>query len=133
MRVLLDTSAYSELRRGHPEVAAIVRRSQRVYLSSIVVGELLFGFRLGTRFLANARDLEDLLAQPRIELLSVGYTTADRFALIASSLRRRGRALSNNDIWIAAQAMEIGADLISLDDDFGHIEGLAFRHIGAPG
>lgn len=129
MRVLLDTSAYSELRRGHPEVAALIRASQRVYLSSIVVGELLFGFRLGTKFQANARDLEDLLAQPRIELLSVTYTTADRFALIASSLKRRGRALSNNDIWIAAHAMESGADLLSLDADFGHVEGLAWRHI----
>lgn len=129
MKILLDTSAYSELRRGHPEVAALVRRAQRVYLSSIVVGELLFGFRLGTKFLANARDLEELLAQPRIELLNVTYTTADRFSLIASSLRRRGRALSNNDIWIAAHAMESGADLVSLDDDFGHVEGLAWRHI----
>lgn len=131
MRVLLDTSAYSELRRGHPEIAALVRRSQRVYLSSIVVGELLFGFRLGTRFLANANELEELLAQPRIELLTVSHTTADRFALIAASLRRRGRALSSNDIWIAAHAMESGADLLTLDDDFGHVEGLAWRHIDA--
>lgn len=130
MKVLLDTSAYSELRRGHPEVADIVRRSQRVYLSSIVVGELLFGFRLGARFAANAKELEELLAEPRVELLSVSYTTADRFALIAASLRRRGRALSTNDIWIAAHAMESGADLVSRDDDFGHVEGLSWRHLG---
>lgn len=127
MRVLLDTSAYSELRRGHPEIADLVRRSQRVYLSSVVVGELLFGFRLGAHFAANARDLEDLLTQPRVELLGVTYTTADRFALIAASLRRRGRALSTNDIWIAAHAMESGADLVSLDDDFGHVDGLSWR------
>lgn len=129
MRVLLDTSAYSELRRGHPEIADLVRRSQRVYLSTVVVGELLFGFRLGAHFAANARDLEDLLAQPRVEMLGVTYTTADRFALIAASLRRRGRALSTNDIWIAAHAMESGADLVSLDDDFGHVDGLSWRHV----
>ena len=129
MRLLLDTSAYSELRRGHPEIAALVRSSQRVYLSSIVVGELLFGFRLGSRFLANSRELEEFMAQPRVELLNVSYTTADRFALVASSLKRKGRALSNNDIWIAAHAMESGADLISLDEDFSHVDGLSWRHI----
>jgi tRNA(fMet)-specific endonuclease VapC len=129
VRLLLDTSAYSELRRGHSEIVGLVRRAQRLYLSSIVVGELLFGFRLGTRFAANSAELEDLLAQPRVELLAVSYTTADRFSLIAAGLRRKGRALSNNDIWIAAHAMETGAELVSLDDDFGHVDGLAWRQI----
>ncbi len=129
MRLLLDTSAYSQFRRGHSEVVSLIRRSQRVYLSSVVVGELLFGFRLGTRFHQNARELESLLAEPRIELLQVSYTTADRFSLIASSLQRRGKAISTNDVWIAAHAMESGAELVSFDAHFRHVEGLAWRQL----
>ena len=41
MRVLLDTNAYSALRRGHPELAGLVRHSQEVLLSTVVAGELL--------------------------------------------------------------------------------------------
>ena len=49
MRLLLDTNAYTALLRGSNEVAVEVRRAERVYLSSIVVGELLYGFRYGNR------------------------------------------------------------------------------------
>ena len=49
MKVLLDTNAYSALRRGHELVVYQVRSSEEVLLSTIVVGELLFGFRNGSR------------------------------------------------------------------------------------
>ncbi len=49
MRLLLDTNAYTGFMRSSTEVAAAVRRAERVYVSSIVVGELLYGFRSGTR------------------------------------------------------------------------------------
>jgi len=50
MKVLLDTNAYSALMVGRTEVADCVRRSERVLLSTIVIGELLFGFRNGNQF-----------------------------------------------------------------------------------
>jgi tRNA(fMet)-specific endonuclease VapC len=49
VRLLLDTNAYTAFMRGSTKVAAAVRRAERVYLSSIVVGELLYGFRGGAR------------------------------------------------------------------------------------
>jgi predicted nucleic acid-binding protein len=45
VRVLLDTNAYTALFRGDESVAARVRHANRVFMSAIVVGELLFGFR----------------------------------------------------------------------------------------
>lgn len=53
MRFLLDTNAYVALMRGNPEVAKEARRSEQIYISSIVVGELLYGFRYGTRYSEN--------------------------------------------------------------------------------
>jgi len=60
--------------------------------------------------------------------LTVTLVTADRFGRIAASLRRKGRPLPTNDIWIAAHAMESGADLLSFDRHFEHVEGLAWIH-----
>jgi tRNA(fMet)-specific endonuclease VapC len=37
--------------------------------------------------------------------------------------------MPTNDIWIAAHAMETGADLLSFDEHFEHVEGLAWIHL----
>jgi tRNA(fMet)-specific endonuclease VapC len=132
VRVLLDTNAYSDLARGHRPLADRVRRAEVVLLSAVVAGELLGGFRRGTRFRENLALLERFLAQPRVTLIPVSWTTADRYARIYAALRRRGRPIPSNDIWIAAHAMETGAELLSSDPHFQHVEGLAWSAPGDP-
>ena len=56
--------------------------------------------------------------------MTVSFTTADRYARIAASLRAKGRPIPANDIWIAAHALEAGADLVSYDRHFDQIDGL---------
>ena len=124
MRILLDTNAYSALLRGHDDVADRVRRAERVVLSTVVAGELLLGFRLGTRLKKNMAEFEAFLENPYVSLVPVTLTTADRFARIAAALRAKGRPIPTNDIWIAAHAMEAGAELLSFDAHFGAIDGL---------
>ena len=126
MKILLDTNAYSALRRGHEFVTEQVRRSEEVLLSIVVIGELLFGFRNGSRYDENARALEAFVEDPHVRLLKVTWETADLFGRISARLKRTGRPIPTNDIWIAAHAMEAGADLISSDPHFGHIEDLAW-------
>ena len=126
MTVLLDTNAYSALLRGHDEVADRVRRAERVVFSTVVAGELLLGFRLGTRLKKNMAELDAFLENPYVSLVPVTLTTADRFARIAAALRVKGRPIPTNDIWIAAHAMEAGAELLSFDAHFGAIDGLAW-------
>ena len=126
MRLLLDTNAYSALMRGHREVAARAREANRILMSPIVVAELLFGFRLGRRQRENVARLDAFLANPFVETLPITRTTADRFARLAAALRGRGRPIPTNDLWIAAQVVESGADLLSADSHFGEIDGLAW-------
>ncbi len=125
MKLLLDTSAYSALMRGNREVAHRVRSAEALYFSSIVAGELLYGFRYGNRYLQNRNQLETFLASPHVHFLPVTLTTSDRFSLIATDLRKRGTPLPSNDIWIAAHALESGADLVSFDGHFNSIAGLS--------
>jgi tRNA(fMet)-specific endonuclease VapC len=126
VNVALDTNAYTAWKAGHAGVTAHLRRAERVLLSSVVAGELLFGFRQGTRYERNRRELDEFLRSPYVALLKVGLVTADRFGRIATALRRKGRPIPTNDVWIAAHAMETGADLLSLDGHFAEIDGLAW-------
>lgn len=129
MRILLDSNAYSMFMRGHEQVAELVRGAEEVLLSAIVVGELMYGFRWGSQFDRNAVDLRSFLESPYVSFVSVGRTTADRYSRIAASLRAKGRPIPTNDIWIAAHVMETGAELVSADNHFSQVDGIAWTRI----
>ena len=129
MKRLLDTNAYVALKRNHEGVASLVRESSELVFSIVVVGELLFGFRNGARYERNAKELDEFLADPRVGLLPVTRATADRFGRIASALRKSGKPIPGNDIWIAAHAFESGAELVTFDDHFEAVPGLVLAHL----
>jgi len=129
MRLLLDTNAYVALMEGHAGLASRVRRAEKILLSAVVAGELIFGFRNGSRYEKNIRELDQFLENRFVELLPVSSITADRFGRIAASLRRKGTPLPSNDIWIAAHAIESGAELLSFDLHFASIEGLVWTRL----
>lgn len=131
MRILLDSGAYSHLKQGHPRVAALVRTSEQVLLSLVVIGELLYGFRNGSRLERNVRGLHAFLDNPFVSIAVMSLTTADRYSRIAASLRAKGRPIPSSDIWIAAHEMETGADLVSHDRCFETIDGLARIYVPA--
>ena len=126
MRILLDSNAYTYFMRGREDVAEVVSRAEEVLVSAIVVGELLLGFRGGSNFDQNVASLRDFLDRPHVSFVDVGPVTADRYGRIAASLRAKGRPIPTNDIWIAAHAMETGADLVSADGHFAHVDGIAW-------
>lgn len=127
MRILLDTSAYSSFKRGDVPILNIVRRSEEIIFSSVVAGELLAGFRWGNRYQVNHSELIAFLDHPMVRFVSVSLTTAERYGLIYASLRRIGCPIPANDMWVASQAMETGADLVTLDRHFESVENLALQ------
>lgn len=129
VRRLLDTNAYVALKRGHSGVAQVVRASTELVFSVVVIGELMFGFRNGTRTESNCRDLEEFLGSPRVSVVDVTRTTADRFGRIATALRQAGTPIPSNDIWIAAHAFETGSELLTLDHHFDAIAGLVYTRL----
>lgn len=129
MKRLLDTNAYVALKRGHEGVARLVRESTSLVFSITVIGELLFGFRHGTRYERNAAELDELLGDARVEVISVTRTTADRFGRIAATLRKAGTPIPTNDIWIAAHVFESGAELLTFDNHFAAIAGLVWTKL----
>lgn len=126
MKILLDTSAYVGFKRKIEEVVDIIASAESILFSPIVMGELMFGFRNGNRFKENMVDLNNFLEHEVVEFIQIGKTTSDRYSRIVLHLKRQGTPIPSNDIWIAAQAMEHGAELITLDRYFENITGLVY-------
>jgi len=61
-----------------------------------------------------------------VEIVQIEKTTSDRYSRIAFHLKRQGTPIPSNDIWIAAQVMEHGAELITSDRHFENINGLVY-------
>jgi tRNA(fMet)-specific endonuclease VapC len=122
--VVLDTSAYSRMRAGHEEVLDRLAAADIVWLPSIVLGELEAGFELGGRQRENRVALSEFMAEPFVEGLRVGPSVARRYGRIFAQLRQDGTPIPINDVWIAACALDRGAQLISFDRHFDKVLGL---------
>lgn len=120
-RVLLDTSAYSALRRGNQEVLNVVQHTDRIVFTPIVIGELLAGFRKGHQTERNEAELARMLESARVSVVEISRTTAECYALVFDGLRRIGKPIPENDIWISASAMEHGLPIVTADRHFEHV------------
>ena len=129
MMVLLDSNAYSRLMWGGDHTAAVVRGASDILMSAVVVGELLYGFRNGSRFDRNTADLGSFLDNTHASFVPVVPITADRYSRIAAGLRGKGNLVPTNDVWIAAHAMETGADLVPADRHLEVVDGIAWLQL----
>jgi predicted nucleic acid-binding protein len=121
VRIVLDTSAYSHFRGNHAEVVNRIAVADIVYLPTIVLGELEAAFRLGRRTGDNRAKLEDFLHEDFVGVLPVTPDVARRYGEIFAQLRVAGTPIPVNDIWIAAAAIDAGAELLTFDSDFERI------------
>jgi len=124
MKILLDTNAYVGFKRNLTDLVEMIVGAEWILFSPVVLGELMFGFRNGTKFKENMKGLDEFLLHDVVEIPQIGKTTSDRYSRIAAQLKRKGTPIPSNDIWIAAQTMECGAELITSDRHFNKIDGL---------
>ncbi|MEK6779767.1 MAG: type II toxin-antitoxin system VapC family toxin [Candidatus Deferrimicrobiota bacterium] len=124
VKILIDTNAYSLYRKEHSPIVRKIADSESILVSPVVLGEILFGFRKGSRFEYNMSLLTRFLEHEAVEVVPIAEVTSDRYARIMLQLRRQGTPIPSNDMWIAAQAMEHGAELLTSDRHFEQISGL---------
>ena len=124
MKIMLDTSAYVGFKRNVIEMVEIIAGAELILFSPVVLGELMFGFRNGTRFKKNMSDFNNFLDHEAVGLVQMGRTTSDRYSRIAAQLKQQGTPIPTNDIWIAALAFQHGYKLFSRDQHFNLIPGL---------
>lgn len=131
-RLVLDTSAYSHLRKGNPEVVTNLTTAVQVSIPVIVLGELEVAFELGSRAAENRRVLAELLAEPFVNVLDVTPTTVRYYARVFVSLRNAGTPIPLNDVWIAASTLECQGRLLTFDGDFLHVPALDCTLLASP-
>jgi tRNA(fMet)-specific endonuclease VapC len=117
----LDTSAYSNFRRGNDEVATLLDRAELVGVPTIALGELRTGFLLGGKRRRNEKELDAFLESPVVEVLPVDPETSRHYSEIVAELRKAGTPVPTNDIWIAAIAARNGTTVLTCDDHFERI------------
>ena len=121
MKVLLDTNAYSELLRGNEAVHELLENSDKIYMSVIVVAELLTGFKGGSKEKQNIEILNEFNSNPKVLIIDVTTKTAAIFSEIKHYLKTKGLAIPINDVLIAAQSFEFQSTIITFDKHFSNI------------
>ncbi|MBM3296539.1 MAG: type II toxin-antitoxin system VapC family toxin [Candidatus Aminicenantes bacterium] len=122
--VLLDTSAFIRFLAGDEKVLSALGRADRVAMSVFVLGELLARFRAGAKEKRNREILDGFLDKPGVEVVNATRETAEYFALIKTALKKAGRPIPINDVWIASHALETGSLLVTYDAHFSAVPGL---------
>ena len=123
-KILLDTNAYSAFLKGDEDVYRALSSAVEVFLSVIVMGELLSGFKGGSREAHNRSLLERFLSKPTVQILEATRETSEIFGMLSDTLKRQGTPIPTNDVWIAAHAMESASVLVTFDKHFQKVPGL---------
>ena len=124
--MILDTNAVSALLAGDEQVGGKLDSADHHHLPLIVIGEYQYGL-LASR---KRKKLQSLLTRLEAEsiILCADRETADWYASIRHDLKRRGRPIPENDVWIAALARQHALEILSQDPHFDHVDKL--RRIG---
>jgi tRNA(fMet)-specific endonuclease VapC len=121
VKYVFDTSAYSQLVRGQPDMARLVVAAEEILVPYVCIAELRYGFALGGRQAENEKLLARFLASPKVHTLLADNLTTDYYVELASYVHGHGKQLSHHDIWIAALAVQTKAALVTFDHDFQHV------------
>jgi predicted nucleic acid-binding protein len=126
---LLDTNAISDLMRRAPRIEnwmAELEEDDRVVTCTIVRGEVLFGIArlpVGRRRAELEETGQQFLTAFHCE--PVQERAGDFYAAVKLFRQQRGLALDENDLWVAATTLALGATLVSRDNGFSGIDGLS--------
>jgi predicted nucleic acid-binding protein len=91
LKLVLDTNIYCDYAEGLPEVVdAIATHGQYLFIPSIVIGELHYGFMKGSRQRFNEKKLRQMISRLKIEIINVDTEVARKYALIYLFLQKKG-------------------------------------------
>lgn len=120
--VLFDTNVVTALFGGESSARERFARVRAAFVPSIVVGELIFGALKSSRVAENLGRIAAFMDD--VPVLACGSQTARHYGQIKNDLRLKGTPIPENDLWIAAVAIEHGLILVTRDDHFSHVEPL---------
>jgi tRNA(fMet)-specific endonuclease VapC len=121
-RYLLDTSILIALFADESLVKEKLAQASEVFIPSIAVGELYYGAWKSQRRQENIAQVDELVAESVVLSCDVG--AARWYGEVKNVLRLKGRPIPENDLWIAAIAMEHDLVVATQDAHFEEIDNL---------
>ena len=119
---LLDTNIIIWMFTGDPTIQEKMLNGDSLFLASPAVGELYYGAQKSDNVTENLRRVNTFVENH--VCLSCDLETARWYGIIRNQLQKKGRPIPNNDIWIAAIAMQYNLVLVTRDSHFDEVESL---------
>lgn len=121
-KALLDTNVVIAMLNRDSRIKAIVDSYEEVFVPSIVVGELYLGALRSQRIIENVSRIESYCRD--CVILEVDEQTGRRYGEVKAQLMAAGKPIPQNDVWIAAIALQYEIPLLTRDKDFKSVESL---------
>jgi tRNA(fMet)-specific endonuclease VapC len=128
-KILVDTNVIIAVFKGQATIVNRIAAAGEIYVASISVGELIFGALHSTNQIRNLERVEQFAASSVI--VPCDNDTARCYAGIKHELWRKGRPIPDNDLWIAALALQHDLLLLTFDQHFGEISRIAVEVCGS--
>ena len=119
--MILDTNALSAAADNDSAVIALLARADQVAIPVIVLGEYRHGIAQSRNRASYESWLTGLLHDCMV--LDINEPTTHHYAEITLELKRKGKPIPTNDLWIAALCRQYSTPLVSRDRHFDWVAG----------
>ncbi len=124
-KYLLDTNIVSAWLEDEKIIADKIDSAAAIFIPVIVVGEMYYGAQYSTRIQQNINNISKALSH--YSLLTIDEDTCKQYGIIKASLRRKGKPIPENDIWISAIAMQHNLTVVTRDGHYKEVDGLSIE------
>ncbi len=121
-RISLDTNIVIRLFKNDPLITKKLVSSSIIYLPLPVVGELLFAAQNSHRKEENLRLYNEFVNT--CNCLDITRETANFYSSVRLELKKKGRPIPENDVWIASICIEHNIPLVTGDTHFDNLDRL---------
>jgi tRNA(fMet)-specific endonuclease VapC len=120
--LILDTNALSATADREPAALELVARAERIAVPVIVLGEYRLGIAQSRHYASYKNWLRDWITA--VTVLDIEEETTQHYAAIGLELKKKGRPIPANDLWIAALCRQHSLPIVSRDRHFDLVSGI---------
>ena len=120
--MILDTNALSAAADREPSALVIVSEAESIAVPVIVLGEYRLGIAQSRHRVSYENWLQEWISA--VTILDIDEETAQSYAALGLELKRKGRPIPTNDLWIAALCSQHALPIVSRDQHFDLVPGI---------
>ena len=126
-KYFLDSNIIIDLFHGNKEIGTFITQKKAIAVPVVVLGELLFGTENSLNPNKHLNQVNDFLLD--FNIINIDQDTAKKYSEIKAKLKKAGKPIPDNDIWIAALSLQYDFTLVTNDAHFKNINLLKIKQI----